>query len=159
MPLCSTTWLPSSSGRLFYLPGTAERWVSPRRVYRPVFSPPVCITPCADPGGNLHCPATHLPSHPLVPAFSGALHSGEAGSCHKAEGKASQGQAAPNPRLRPGAWYVLSLLCAVLAMKTKEIAFTLPLMLMLCEFLFFQTTLRKKLLILVPVLLTLIIIP
>jgi Tfp pilus assembly protein PilF len=56
-------------------------------------------------------------------------------------------------------WYVLSLLAAALAMKTKEIAFTLPLMIILYDFVFFPSTLKKKLLFLSPVLLTLIIIP
>lgn len=56
-------------------------------------------------------------------------------------------------------WYILSLLSAVLAMKTKEIAFTLPLMIILYEFMFFTSTFKKKLLFLVPVLLTLVIIP
>jgi len=56
-------------------------------------------------------------------------------------------------------WYVLSLVSAVLAMKTKEIAFTLPLMIILYDFVFFASTLKKKLLFLVPILLTLIIIP
>ena len=56
-------------------------------------------------------------------------------------------------------WYLLSLLCAVLAMKTKEIAFTLPAIIILCEFTFFRSPLKKKLLFLIPVLLTLAIIP
>ena len=56
-------------------------------------------------------------------------------------------------------WYLLSLISAILAMKTKEIAFTLPLMLLLFEFTFFGSTLRRKLFLLVPILLTLVIIP
>ncbi|MGC2064154.1 MAG: tetratricopeptide repeat protein [Thermodesulfovibrionales bacterium] len=55
--------------------------------------------------------------------------------------------------------YVLSLLSAVCAMKTKEIAFTLPIMILLYEFTFFRSSLKKKLLFLLPVLLTLVIIP
>ena len=55
--------------------------------------------------------------------------------------------------------YVVSLLSAVCAMKTKEIAFTLPLMILLYEFSFFRTPLKKKLLFMLPVLLTLLIIP
>jgi tetratricopeptide (TPR) repeat protein len=56
-------------------------------------------------------------------------------------------------------FYFFSLISAVLAMKTKEIAFTLPLMILLYDFVFFKSTFKKKLLFLVPVLLTLIIIP
>ena len=52
--------------------------------------------------------------------------------------------------------YVFSLITIVLAMKTKEIAFTLPVMVALYEFCFFR---KRKLLYLVPVLLTLVIIP
>jgi hypothetical protein len=55
--------------------------------------------------------------------------------------------------------YVLSVLSAVLAMKTKEIAFTLPLAVVLYEWTFFQAPWRKRLLILLPVVLTLIIVP
>jgi tetratricopeptide (TPR) repeat protein len=56
-------------------------------------------------------------------------------------------------------FYLLSLIFAVLAMKTKEIAFTLPIMILLYEFTFFRSSLKKKLLFLIPVLLTLVIIP
>jgi tetratricopeptide (TPR) repeat protein len=55
--------------------------------------------------------------------------------------------------------YILSLLFAVLAMKTKEIAFTLPVVIVMYEFIFFGSGLKKKLLFLLPVLLTLVIIP
>jgi protein O-mannosyl-transferase len=55
--------------------------------------------------------------------------------------------------------FFLSLLSAVLAMKTKEIAFTLPVVIVLYEFSFFKSSLKKKLLFLLPVLLTLVIIP
>jgi Flp pilus assembly protein TadD len=54
--------------------------------------------------------------------------------------------------------YLLSLLAAICAMMTKEISFTLPIMLLLCEFIFFRATLKKKLLLLIPVLLALLII-
>ena len=56
-------------------------------------------------------------------------------------------------------FYFLSLLCAVLAMKTKEIAFTLPITLLLYEFFFFRSALKKKLIFLIPILLTAAIIP
>ncbi len=55
--------------------------------------------------------------------------------------------------------YVLALISAVLAMKTKEIAFTLPLLIILYEVTFFAAPLKKKLLFLLPVALTLIIVP
>jgi tetratricopeptide (TPR) repeat protein len=55
--------------------------------------------------------------------------------------------------------YVLSLLSAVLAMKTKEIAFTLPLVILLYELMFLREPLRKRALYLVPILLTMLIIP
>lgn len=62
-------------------------------------------------------------------------------------------------KTRVTAYYVLSLLFAVLAMKTKEIAFTLPVIILMYEFIFFRTDLKKKLFFLLPVLLTLVIIP
>jgi tetratricopeptide (TPR) repeat protein len=55
--------------------------------------------------------------------------------------------------------YFLSLASAILAMKTKEIAFTLPLVIMLSEFLFFPGNVRTRLLRLMPLLLTMFIIP
>ena len=55
--------------------------------------------------------------------------------------------------------YVSSLLSALLAMKTKEIAFTLPFIIILYEFIFFSASLKKRLLVMLPVLLMLIIIP
>ncbi len=62
-------------------------------------------------------------------------------------------------RLLPIAFFFLSLLSAVLAMLTKEISFTLPIVIVLYEFIFFKTSFRKKLLFLGPLLLTLLIIP
>ena len=56
-------------------------------------------------------------------------------------------------------WLILSLLSAVLAMKTKEIAFTLPVIIILYEFAFFKSTLKKKLIFIVPTLFTMLIIP
>ncbi|MBI4691373.1 MAG: tetratricopeptide repeat protein, partial [Nitrospirae bacterium] len=62
--------------------------------------------------------------------------------------------------------YLASLFSAVLAMKTKEIAFTLPLIITLYEFMFFndsQFTIHdsrfKRILYLIPLLLTMLIIP
>lgn len=59
------------------------------------------------------------------------------------------------------AWglYLLSFITAVLAMRTKEIAFTLPLVMVLYELVFFCMTRRKALLLSAPVLLLLVIIP
>lgn len=54
---------------------------------------------------------------------------------------------------------VCSLLCAILAMKTKENAFTLPVVILLYEFLFFKGDVRQRLLRLIPFLLTLFVIP
>ena len=61
----------------------------------------------------------------------------------------------------PRAWLLMagSLLAAVLAMFTKEIAFTLPLVALLCEVSFFRGAWRQRLLFLLPLLLTLMIIP
>ena len=63
-----------------------------------------------------------------------------------------------------GAWknhiiYIMSLVSAVLAMKTKETAFTLPLAIMLYEFLFFKGKVKMRLLRLMPLILTMLIIP
>lgn len=56
-------------------------------------------------------------------------------------------------------FYTLSLAAAVLAMKTKQIAFTLPLAIALYEYMFFDGALRKRILFVVPLLLTMLIIP
>jgi hypothetical protein len=56
-------------------------------------------------------------------------------------------------------YFIVSFTSAVLAMKTKENAFTLPLVVALYEVCFFRGPLKKRLLYLVPVLLTLLIIP
>jgi len=55
--------------------------------------------------------------------------------------------------------YFLSLVFAVLAMKTKENAFTLPVMIGLYEFLFFSGPLKLRIWRLVPFMLTMLIIP
>jgi tetratricopeptide (TPR) repeat protein len=55
--------------------------------------------------------------------------------------------------------FALSVLSAVLAMKSKENAFTLPLAVGLYEFMFFRSSLRNRALLLAPVLLTMLIIP
>jgi protein O-mannosyl-transferase len=56
-------------------------------------------------------------------------------------------------------WFIIALAAAVAAMKTKEIAFTLPIVIALYDFLFLGGNLRKRLLILTPLLLTMLIIP
>jgi hypothetical protein len=55
--------------------------------------------------------------------------------------------------------YILSLVSAALAMKTKENAFTLPIMVALYEFLFFKGRKGSRILYLIPLLPTLFIIP
>jgi tetratricopeptide (TPR) repeat protein len=62
-------------------------------------------------------------------------------------------------RFLPFVFFLLSLLSSVLAMMTKEISFTLPIVIVLYEFMFFKSSLRKKLLFLIPVVLTIVIIP
>lgn len=55
--------------------------------------------------------------------------------------------------------YVLSVVCAVAAMKSKEIAFTLPLVVLLYEVLFFRASFKSTLLRVFPLFLTMLIIP
>jgi len=67
-------------------------------------------------------------------------------------------------RLKPAAThyilYAISFISAILAMKSKEIAFTLPLVIVLYEFFFFGKTLNwKRFFYLFPILLTILIIP
>ncbi|MBF0336710.1 MAG: tetratricopeptide repeat protein [Nitrospirae bacterium] len=57
------------------------------------------------------------------------------------------------------ALYGVALICAVCAMKTKEIAFTLPVMIVAYEFMFLEGSLKKRASLLLPFLLTMIIIP
>jgi tetratricopeptide (TPR) repeat protein len=56
-------------------------------------------------------------------------------------------------------FYVLSFFSAVIAMKTKENAFTLPLVIALYEFMFFEGARKRRFLYLLPLLLTMLIIP
>jgi tetratricopeptide (TPR) repeat protein len=62
-------------------------------------------------------------------------------------------------RYRSLAWYGASLLSAVLAMKTKETAFTLPIIIVLYELLFFEGPIKRRVLVLLPLMLTMVIIP
>jgi Flp pilus assembly protein TadD len=70
-----------------------------------------------------------------------------------------KGAVALSPLKGPLPYALCSLLCAVLAMKTKENAFTLPLVITLYEFLFFTGPLKSRILRLIPFLLTMLIIP
>jgi tetratricopeptide (TPR) repeat protein len=55
--------------------------------------------------------------------------------------------------------YLLSIVSAVLGMKTKESTFTLPVAIVVYEFLFFNVAFKKRALLLIPLLLTMLIIP
>ncbi|MBF0317953.1 MAG: tetratricopeptide repeat protein [Nitrospirae bacterium] len=57
------------------------------------------------------------------------------------------------------ATYPLSILSALIAMKTKEITFTLPVIIALYEFFFLSGKLRTRLVYLVPVALTMLVVP
>ncbi|MCK5506193.1 MAG: hypothetical protein KAJ10_13595, partial [Thermodesulfovibrionia bacterium] len=56
-------------------------------------------------------------------------------------------------------FYSISIVSAVFAMKTKQIAFTLPLTVAVYEFIFLEGKIRKRILYLIPLLLTMLIIP
>ncbi|MBI3802279.1 MAG: tetratricopeptide repeat protein [Nitrospirae bacterium] len=66
--------------------------------------------------------------------------------------------AAPSTK-RKYAWYLGSLLSTLLAMRTKEVSFTIPLMFILIEFLFFERPRKMRWLSLLPFLSSLILIP
>ncbi len=55
--------------------------------------------------------------------------------------------------------YAISLVSAIFAMFTKEIAFTLPVVIALYEFMFFEGNIRKRILSLIPVVATMLVIP
>ncbi|MBF0316740.1 MAG: tetratricopeptide repeat protein [Nitrospirae bacterium] len=61
--------------------------------------------------------------------------------------------------LKKYAPYAVSVIAAICAMRTKEISFTLPVMIASVEFLFFTGDVKKRLFHLVPILLTLLVIP
>ena len=73
--------------------------------------------------------------------------------------RARLGQGVPGGRGGAVFYYLLSLAAALLAMKTKEIAFTLPFMIVLAEFMFFKGTLARRLVIVGAFVLTLAVIP
>ncbi|MCL4455822.1 MAG: tetratricopeptide repeat protein [Nitrospirae bacterium] len=73
----------------------------------------------------------------------------------------SQGKEQKTKHIKFKKWscYCASIIAAALAMKTKEISFTLPLIIVVYEFLFFDGKIKRRLLYLVPILLTISIIP
>lgn len=62
-------------------------------------------------------------------------------------------------KLKTSFFYLLCLLSIIMAMKTKEIAFTLPIIIILYEFFFFEGNIKKRILNLLPIILTILIIP
>jgi tetratricopeptide (TPR) repeat protein len=56
-------------------------------------------------------------------------------------------------------YYLISITSAVLAMKTKEIAFTLPVIIVIYDFIFLEGSKKRRILYLIPLLLTMLIIP
>jgi len=56
-------------------------------------------------------------------------------------------------------YYSISIISAVLAMKTKEIAFTLPVIISIYEFIFLAGKIKRRIFYLIPILLTMLIIP
>jgi tetratricopeptide (TPR) repeat protein len=76
-----------------------------------------------------------------------------------AHGASPDSPAWPGKTFRITAFLAISTLSALLAMMTKEIAFTLPVVIVAYEFIFFGSSYRKKVLFLVPLLLTVFIIP
>ncbi|MEN8262919.1 MAG: tetratricopeptide repeat protein [Nitrospirota bacterium] len=70
-----------------------------------------------------------------------------------------QGQGAGTGAGKPVSYYMAAVIFAALAMKTKEIAITLPVIIGLYELMFFEGRMKKRVLYLVPVFLTMLIIP
>jgi len=56
-------------------------------------------------------------------------------------------------------FYLISLSSAILAMKTKEIAFTLPVTIVLYDFMFFEGKIKERLFYIMPIFFTILIIP
>jgi tetratricopeptide (TPR) repeat protein len=61
--------------------------------------------------------------------------------------------------LKSMSFYLISIIAAVLAMNTKQIAFTLPVSIALYEFMFFKERFKKRILFLIPLFLTMAIVP
>ncbi len=72
------------------------------------------------------------------------------------EGESSGGA---RRKMRLAAWYAAAVFAALLAMKTKENAFTLPVTLAVFDFLFFSGPARRRVLFLLPFFATMLIIP
>jgi protein O-mannosyl-transferase len=72
------------------------------------------------------------------------------------EGEAAGGT---KGKMRLAAWYAMAVFAALLAMKTKENAFTLPVTLVVFDFLFFSGPAKRRVLFLLPFLATMLIIP
>lgn len=51
----------------------------------------------------------------------------------------------PSPHIKRWGWLTASLICFVLASRTKEIAFTFPFVVLIYEFMFFRTDLKNRL--------------
>lgn len=84
------------------------------------------------------------------------------------DGKSNNHTSSPiTDRFAPFFSYSVSVLCAILAMKTKQIAFTLPIIILIYEFSFFNRPLNsvlrltnsKRVLYLIPIILTMLVIP
>lgn len=56
-------------------------------------------------------------------------------------------------------YYFLSILFGIFAMKTKEIAITLPISIIIYDLFFFKTSIKKRLLFFLPLMLTIVIVP
>jgi len=99
--------------------------------------------------------------------LSSPCHSGLSSPCHSGLSGISLRKDSRQAGMtaRQSIFYLASLLSAVLAMKTKENAFTLPVMIALYEFFFFRghgplrISLKRRLLPLIPFILTMLIIP
>ena len=62
-------------------------------------------------------------------------------------------------KIMHGIYYLISIASAVLAMKTKEIAFTLPVIIVIYDFIFLKGNMKRRIMYLIPLLLTMLIIP
>jgi tetratricopeptide (TPR) repeat protein len=90
----------------------------------------------------------------LVAYIKWRLSQSAKSSAHGVKAK-EEGKVFPAPAI----YYLLSLASAILAMKTKELAFMLPVMIILYELIFFEGKLKKRVLYLIPFIITMLIIP
>jgi Tfp pilus assembly protein PilF len=70
-----------------------------------------------------------------------------------------EGETSRGTKMRLAAWYAVAVFAALLAMKTKENAFTLPVTLVVFDLLFFSGPAKRRVLFLLPFLATMLIIP